>query len=235
MRGRDRILTPLLQLAGKGDFELDPAIPTGYLARICWDYGMDLIRGFLRGYGFESKRGRCFIGRCVTFRCKGKIKLGSKARLRDDVYIDALSRDGAALGDRVLLGRNTRIECTGSFSSIGKGVTIRNDSTFGADCYFGAAGGIEIGSDVMAGQLVRFHSENHNFTVAGVPIRKQGVSHQGIKIDDDAWIGAGVVFPDGATIGRGCVIAANAVVTAGEYPPNSVIFGMPARMVKTCG
>ena len=230
---RDTMLRPLLKLAGKGDFELDSAIPTGYLVRTCWDYGTAMMRGKLRGLGFASRDGRYFIGRDVTLRCKGKIRLDSKVRLRDGVYIDALSREGVTLGDRVLLGRNTRIECTGSLVSIGKGVTIGNDSTFGADCYFGAAGGIEIGRDVMAGQLVRFHSENHNFEDTSVPIRMQGVTHRGIKIGDDVWIGAGVVFLDGVTVGGGCVIAANAVVTAGEYPSNSVIVGVPARVVKS--
>lgn len=230
---RDTMLKPLLALAGKGDFKLDSAIPTGYIVRTCWDYGKAMVRGLLRGHGFESRGSRRFIGHGVTLRCKGKIRLGSEVRLRDGVRIDALSREGVALGDRVLLGSNTRIECTGSLSSIGKGLTIGNDSTFGADCYFGAAGGIEIGCDVMAGQLVRFHSENHNFANTSVPIRKQGVTHRGIKIGDNVWIGAGAVFLDGVTVGGGSVIAANAVVTAGEYPPNSVIAGVPARVVKT--
>ena len=54
-----------------------------------------------------------------------------------------------------MLGRNTRIECTGSLSSLGIGVKIGNRSTFAGDCFFGAAGGIEIGEDVVAGQKIR--------------------------------------------------------------------------------
>lgn len=230
---RDTVLKPLLQLSGKRDLELDSEIPTGYIANTCWHYGVSLLRGILRGGGFAKCAGRCFIGRGVNLRCKSKIRLGSKVRLSDGVYIDALSRDGVTLGDRVLLGRNTRIECTGSLASIGKGVSIGHDSTFGSDCYFGAAGGVEIGNDVMAGQLVRFHAEDHNFADKGVLIRKQGVSHQGITVGDNVWIGAGVVFLDGSHVGSGCVVAANAVVTAGNYPQNSVIGGIPARVIKT--
>jgi acetyltransferase-like isoleucine patch superfamily enzyme len=230
---RNDILKPLLKLAGKGDMELDPAIPAGYIASTCWNYGTALVRGTLRGGGFESRSGRCFIDHDVTMRCKNMIRLSSNMRLRDGVYIDALSRDGVTLGDRALLGHNNRrIECTGSLSAIGKGISIGHDSTFGAECLFGAAGGIEIGNDVMAGQLVRFHSENHNFAKKDVLIREQGVTHQGIKIGDNVWIGAGTVFLDGANVGGGCVVAANAVVTAGDYPPNSVIVGIPARVVK---
>lgn len=131
-------------------------------------------------------------------------------------------------------GRNTRIECTGGLRSLGKGVKIGSRTTFGNDCYFGAAGGIEIGDDVVAGQFIRFHSENHNFSDTEILIREQGVTHQGIKIGNNCWIGSGAVFLDGAEIGNGCVIAANAVVNK-KYPENSVIGGVPAKVIMKRG
>lgn len=111
---------------------------------------------------------------------------------------------------------------------------IGNRSTFGSDCYFGAAGGIEIGDDVMAGQYIRFHSENHNFNDMTKLIREQGVTHKGIKIGNDCWIGAGAVFLDGSELGDGCVVAANAVVTR-RFPENSVIGGVPAKVLYVRG
>lgn len=141
---------------------------------------------------------------------------------------------GVFLGDHVVLGRNTRIECTGGLSSLGKGVKIGSRSTFGADCFFGAAGGIEIGEDVVAGQEIRFHSENHNFNDLNTLIKNQGVSHKGIRLGNNCWIGAGAVFLDGAELGDGCVVAANAVVTK-KFPDNSVIGGIPAKLIKERG
>jgi len=141
---------------------------------------------------------------------------------------------GVFIGDNVVLGRNTRIECTGGLSSLGKGVKIGNRTTFGNDCIFGAAGGIEIGEDVVAGQFIRFHSENHNYNDLTKPIREQGVTHKGIVIGNNCWIGAGVVFLDGAKLGNGCVVGANAVVTK-EFSDNSVIGGVPARVIKQRG
>ena len=222
---RNRFLAPALRFVGKEGFKLDDAIPLSYLVRTCITYAASVMRGAIRGFGFASKSGSVLFGPRVKIRCKSKISLGSKVRLRDGVFIDALSTDGVNLGDRALLGRNTRVECTGSFAHIGKGVSIGRDSTFGSDCYFGAAGGIEIGNDVMAGQYVRFHSENHVADDVDKPIREQGVTHLGISIDDDVWIGAGVVFLDGAHVGRGSIVAANAVVTAGEYPAYSILGG----------
>lgn len=74
---------------------------------------------------------------------------------------------------RSFLGRNTRIECTGPLKSIGKGIKIGDRSTFGSDCYFGAAGGIVIGCDVAGGQYTRFHSGNRNSDHLNELIRNQ--------------------------------------------------------------
>ena len=65
-------------------------------------------------------------------------------------------------------------------------------------------------------------------------IREQGVTHKGIKIGNNCWIGAGAVFLDGAEIGDGCVVAANAVVTK-KFLSNVVLAGMPAQVVKRKG
>lgn len=99
---------------------------------------------------------------------------------------------------------------------------------------FGAAGGIEVGDDVVAGQFIRFHSENHNYSDLTKLIREQGVSHKGIKIGDNCWIGAGAVFLDGAELGDGCVVGANAVVTK-KFPDNVVVAGIPAKVIKKRG
>ena len=135
------------------------------------------------------------------------------------------------LGNYVVLGRNTRIESTGSLQSVGKGVKIGDRSTFGSDCFFGAAGGIEIGNDVVAGQYIRFHSENHSYDDKDVLIKDQGVTHKGIRIGNNCWIGAGAVFLDGSELGDGCVVAANAVVTK-KFPADSVVGGVPAKLIK---
>ena len=40
-----------------------------------------------------------------------------------------------------------------------------------------------------------------------------------------------MVFLDGAELGDGCVVAANAVVTK-KFPPNVVIGGIPAKILR---
>ena len=59
-----------------------------------------------------------------------------------------------------------------------------------------------------------------------------GEVHRPIVIEDDAWLGAGVVVLPGVTIGRGAVAGAGAVVTK-DVSPFTVVVGVPARPVKT--
>lgn len=220
----------LLKIAGKDNFHLDSEISNKYIIRQCWKYGWMLVRGKIFSLGYRTIAKSIFVGKKVKVIEKKSLSIGEKTKLQDGVYIDALSRDGVLIGDNVVLGRNTRIECTGGLQNIGKGVTIGNRTTFGNDCIFGAAGGIEIGDDVVAGQYIRFHSENHNYNDLTKPIREQGVTHKGIKIGNNCWIGAGVVFLDGAELEDGCVVGANAVVTK-KFMKNSVIAGVPAKKI----
>ena len=52
-----------------------------------------------------------------------------------------------------------------------------------------------------------------------------------ITIGKDVWIGANATVVPGVTIGDGAVIAAGAVVTR-DVPPNVVVGGVPARVLK---
>jgi acetyltransferase-like isoleucine patch superfamily enzyme len=116
-------------------------------------------------------------------------------------------------------------------SKYGEGISIGNNSAFGRFTEFGAAGGIEIGNDVIAGSYISFHSENHNFNDTSKLIREQGVTSKGIKIGNNVWIGAKVTFLDGSVIGDNCVVASGAVVS-GVFPNNTIIGGVPAKIIK---
>ncbi|MCX7670135.1 MAG: acyltransferase, partial [Anaerolineae bacterium] len=63
------------------------------------------------------------------------------------------------------------------------------------------------------------------------PFVEQGITAEGITIEDDVWIGAGAIITDGVHIGRGAVVAAGAVVTQ-DVPAHTVVGGVPARVLR---
>lgn len=53
-----------------------------------------------------------------------------------------------------------------------------------------------------------------------------------ISISDGVWVGAGAIILPGVSIGKDAVVAAGAVVTA-SVPANSVVAGVPAKIIKS--
>jgi acetyltransferase-like isoleucine patch superfamily enzyme len=94
----------------------------------------------------------------------------------------------------------------------------------------GAGGGISIGNHVQMGPMVCLIAENHGYQDANRRIDEQPLTHRGIKVEDDCWIGAGAIIMDGVHVGQGSVIGAGAVVTK-DVHPYSVVVGNPARLM----
>ena len=57
------------------------------------------------------------------------------------------------------------------------------------------------------------------------------VSSKDIVVEDGVWIGTRALICPGVTIGAGSVVAAGAVVIR-SVPPNSLIAGVPAKVVR---
>ena len=63
------------------------------------------------------------------------------------------------------------------------------------------------------------------------PAKRQSMSYAPIHIGKNVWIGANATVLAGVTIGDGAVVAAGAVVTK-DVTPNTVVGGVPARVIK---
>jgi maltose O-acetyltransferase len=70
----------------------------------------------------------------------------------------------------------------------------------------------------------------------GIDIRSKGPGLEGIsiKLEDDVFIGPGVIILPNVTIGRGAVVAAGSVVTK-NVPPMTLVQGNPSLPVARCG
>ena len=210
---------------------LDPRLSTADLLGILWRRGWAVLRGLWWRWRLGACHGVLFVGRRVQIFHPRYLHVGRSVTIEDDVRINALSQEGVWLGDNVSIGRFTMIEATGLLTRLGKGVRIGANSNLGDYNFVGGAGGVIIGENVLVGQYVSFHPQNHIFVDPNVPIKAQGTTQQGIVVEDDVWIGARVTILDGVRIGRGAVIAAGAVVTH-DVPPYAVVGGVPARVIK---
>lgn len=207
------------------DYELDPRIPNELLVNSLLDRLCMLLRGFLK------LRRRVFVGKRTIFLNSKNIQFGKNVTIENNCSIDAFASNKIIFGNNVRIGSFSSISSTSHMSKYGIGLKMGNNSGIGRFAEFGASGGIEIGTDVIMGSYISFHSENHNFEDLTRPIREQGVTSKGIKLGNNIWVGAKVTFLDGCKIGNNSVIAAGAIVK-GSFPDNVVIGGIPAKILK---
>jgi acetyltransferase-like isoleucine patch superfamily enzyme len=194
--------------------------------------GIQVLRGLPKKLFLKNSSGIIFCGRSVHIEHGYNISVGNGLILEDSVYMNALSVQGILLGRNVTIARNSCLICTGVISRMGVGITIGNNSAVGAQSFIGGQGGVVIGNDVIMGPGVRIFSENHIYENKKELIRLQGESRKGVAIGNNCWIGASSTILDGVKVGNGCVIAAGSVVTK-NIPSNSVVAGVPARIIKT--
>lgn len=133
---------------------------------------------------------------------------------------------------RFWLGQNSVVESYCCINNAVGDVTIGDYTRIGIHCT--VIGPVCIGSHVNLAQGITVTALNHNFEDTTQRIDLQGVSTKPVIIGDDVWIGANAVILPGVTIGRHCVVAAGAVVTK-DVPDNSVVGGVPAKILKTIG
>jgi acetyltransferase-like isoleucine patch superfamily enzyme len=110
----------------------------------------------------------------------------------------------------------------------GKHLTLGKNVFINFDCTFLTLGGITIEDNVLVGPNVKILSEGHPLNFED----RQALVPGKIHIKQNAWIGAGSIILPGITIGENAVVAAGAVVTR-NVPANTVVAGIPAKIIKT--
>lgn len=192
---------------------------------ICTKAFIKIFRGFYKGITLKKVKFPLFIGRNTSISHKRNIFCGKNVKFEDYSEIQGLSRNGLHFGDNVTIGRYTSIRPSSYYGvgKIGDGLQIGNNSSIGPFGYIGCSGKVTIGKNVMIGPKVSIFAENHNFDDTRAPIKSQGVNNKGIKIEDDCWIGSGVIILDGVTIGHGSVIGAGTLISK-NVPANSIIY-----------
>ena len=146
-------------------------------------------------------------------------------------YIQGKGR--IVLGARVRLSGRSSIGFTTRYT--GEPEFVLGDGTFiGHDCSFHIGSSVRIGKHcLIAGGVRVFDLDGHPLDAdrrqAGEPTPPEAV--RPVVIGDNVWIGTGAIILKGVKVGDRSIIGAGSVVT-GDVPPDTVVAGNPARVVK---
>jgi acetyltransferase-like isoleucine patch superfamily enzyme len=166
----------------------------------------------------------------VRLRFARHITLGDGAYLDRGVYVHACPQ-GVRLGAGSLVMHGAVLHVYNFRDLPHAGISIGRDSLVGEYNVIRGQGGVTIGDRVYTSPLVQIVAVNHVFDDPTRSFTEQGITAQGIVIEDDVWIGSGAIVCDDVRVGQGAVVAAGAVVTQ-DVPPHVVVAGVPARVVR---
>ncbi|MEJ2600885.1 MAG: acyltransferase [Anaerolineales bacterium] len=166
----------------------------------------------------------------VRLRFADHIRLGHGAYLDTNTYLHACPQ-GIEIGEGTIVMHGAILHVYNFRDMPHSGIKIGRNSLVGEYSVIRGQGGVTIGDRVYTSPFTQIIAVNHVFDDPERPFVDQGITAQGIVIEDDVWLGANAVITDGVHIGKGAVVAAGAVVTK-DVPAHTVVAGVPARPIK---
>lgn len=164
------------------------------------------------------------------FRSIGKnFSLKKEFTIHNPQYID--------IGENFVALERFRIEAWDQYrgQKFSPSIKIGNNVSFNTDIHIGAINAIEIGDNCLFASRIYITDHYHGDTSAEMvklaPKDRPLISKGPVIIKDNVWVGEGVAIMANVTIGENSIIAANAVVTK-DVPPNAVVGGVPAKIIK---
>ena len=172
--------------------------------RLLWRY---LWRRLLTHAGRRWRTdGLVFFGRRL------ELEIGDEAEIR--------------FGRFVWIGDGSKIRCHEGEVEIGEKTVI------GQECTISAYRRVRIGEQCVIADRTMFIDFDHGVVEVERPIRLQGIYKRDVEVGSNVWIGYGACILRGVSVGDNSVIGTNAVVTK-DVPANSVVGGVPAKVLRT--
>ena len=135
-----------------------------------------------------------------------------------------LSLMGAKIGKGVII-------YPGVWIAPGRNLVIHDHVDLAKDVLITTSGGVTIGKRTLIGYRTQIISADHTIPPIGEKFPISGDNCKPINIGKDVWIGANCLITAGVNIGEGAVIAGGSVVVK-DVMPNSIVGGVPAKLIK---
>lgn len=181
----------------------------------------------------------------ISFRYNGILQLGQNSSVKGSFYISAPKKN-----NKITVGENCSLFCKVFFENENAQIKIGDNVYIGKSELYSIKG-IEIGNNVLIswGVVIYDHNshslsskERYNDIIAVNKNIQEGkaisygkdwinVKSEKIIISDNVWIGMESMILKGVSIGENSIVAARSVVTK-NVPPNVVVGGNPAKIIK---
>ena len=142
-------------------------------------------------------------------------------------------------GVKLEIGRNATLRI-GRWAWIGHGCKIRvhegevsigAKTVIGQECTISAFQHVSIGRECILADRVMLIDFDHGVTEVERPIRVQGIYKRDVEVGHNVWIGYGACILRGVRVGDNSIVGTSAVLTR-SFDPNSVVAGVPARVIR---
>lgn len=168
-----------------------------------------------------------------------RLRYADHIQLENGVYLDQGSYlhacpAGIKIGENTIVMHGSVLHVYNFRGLPHAGIEIGRDSLIGEYSVIRGQGGVKIGDRVYTSPFTQILAVNHVFDNPDEPFIIQGITADGIVVEDDVWIGSGAVITDGVRIGKGSIVAAGAVVTK-DVAAHSIVAGVPARLIGEVG
>jgi len=163
-------------------------------------------------------------------------KVGFQPKIQYPIYLHGGKY--ITIGDNFRCDQRLRLDALDGRSeqSFSPQIIIGNNVSIEKDCHIAAINRIEIGNNVLIASKVYIgdhsHGEMSEESFIKPPALRKLHSKGAVIIDDNVWLGEGVILLPGVHIEKNCIIGAGAVVTK-DCVANSLYAGNPAKLIKT--
>lgn len=164
-------------------------------------------------------------------------RVGENVLIERHCRLEGGGESNITIGDRTRVQSFSVLGCWEKFQdqSFSPSIYIGKDCNIGKYSHITSCNRIQIGDGLLTGKYVTISDNSHgrlSWEESSIsPQKRQLYSKGEVVIGNNVWIGDKASVLAGVHIGDNVIVAANAVVTK-DVPSNSIVAGVPARVIK---
>lgn len=191
-----------------------------------------------------SELSKCLQGKQFNCIDDELVSIITKARRLTKQYNqtkfeDTIQKDNILSELFAKIGNNVKIDVP-FYCDYGQHISIGNNVIININCTFVDCNKITIGNNVLIASNVQIYTTTHPVNISDRLLDNWSYNNPHaffntyslpVTIEDNVWIGGGVIILPGVTIGKNSVIGAGSVVNK-SIPPNSLAVGNPCKIIR---